>query len=247
MFLNVFYSRLLLLSTLLLIVSCRTVKSTNHNTKAFVKIFNGKNLDGWQGDTTYWHVYNNTIVGEVTFETILKRNTFLIWRKGAPANFELTLMYRISSKGNSGVNYRSVEIDTLPLALQGYQADIDGKDKYGDGYPRHTGQNYEERGRQFLATRGQKVIIASGGKPIVIDTIAPKDVLLKNINYNGWNKLHIIAIGNNLRHIINGQLMSEVTDNDVTNRKMNGLLGVQVHVGPPMKVEFKDIYLKILD
>jgi hypothetical protein len=209
-------------------------------------IFNGVDLSGWEGDPVYWRVEKGTIVGEVTPATLLKRNTFLIWRGGTPADFDLKLEYRISAKGNSGVNYRSKEIDTLRFALKGYQADLDGKDKYNLGYPRYSGQNYEERGRQFLALRGQKTLLTSVNKPKLIDSIGNTLDLVKSIRFNDWNQLRIIARGNHLQHYINGVLMSEVVDDDTTNRKMSGLLGVQVHVGPPMKIEYRNILLKIL-
>jgi hypothetical protein len=210
------------------------------------RMFNGKNLDGWEGDPKYWRAENQEIIGEVTPATLLKVNTFLIWKGKAPQNFDLTVEYRISPKGNSGVNYRSTRVDSLPFALKGYQADIDGKDKYGLGYPRHTGQNYEERGRQFIATRGQRTILETGKPPRLIDSLGTKQQLLKSINYDGWNALRIVAQGNNLKHYINGKLMSEVTDNDTLNRKMDGLIGVQVHVGPPMKIEYRNFKLKKL-
>ncbi len=143
------------------------------------------------------------------------------------------------------MNYRSRQIDTLAFALTGYQADIDGKDKYNLGYPRHTGQNYEERGRQFLAVRGQKVQLETGQPPLVTDTL-DRAALLKSIHYDDWNELHIVAKGNNLKHYINGTLMAEVTDNDAVHRSMRGKIGVQVHAGPPMKVEFRHIRLKKL-
>ncbi len=227
-----------------LMFSCKTPKPIKQQTH-FVDLFNGT-LDEWKGDTTYWRIENGIVTGEVTPRTLLKRNSFLIWQGGEPANFELKVTYRISALGNSGVNYRSREIDSLPFALKGYQADIDGKDKYGLGYPRYTGQNYEERGRQFLALRGQRAEIKPGGKPFVTDTIASNEMLLKSIRYSDWNELNIVAIGNNLKHFINGTLMSEVTDNDANSRKMKGLIGVQVHVGPPMKIEYKKFSLRIL-
>ncbi len=136
--------------TTLLLGSCAAQK--RHY--AYHSVFNGINLNGWEGDPLYWKVENQAIIGEVTPATLLKRNTFLIWRGGMPADFDLKLEYRISAKGNSGVSYRSLEVDTLRFALKGYQADLDGKDKYNLGYPRYSGQNYEERGRQFLALRG---------------------------------------------------------------------------------------------
>lgn len=222
--------------------SCATQKRHSD----YQSIFNGTNLNGWEGDPVYWRVESGTIVGEVTPATLLKRNTFLIWRGGHPADFDLKLEYRISAKGNSGVNYRSVEIDTLRFALKGYQADLDGKDKYNLGYPRYSGQNYEERGRQFLALRGQRTLLTFGNKPKLIDSIGNTLDLVKNIRPDDWNILRIIVKGNRLQHYINGVLMSDVTDNDTVNRKMSGLIGVQVHVGPPMKVEYRNIMLKTL-
>ncbi|WP_342646861.1 DUF1080 domain-containing protein [Mucilaginibacter sp. CSA2-8R] len=230
------------ISAILLFGSCTVLK----HQPVYQSIFNGINLNGWEGDPAYWRVENGAIIGEVTPATILKRNTFLIWRDGTPGDFEIKLQYRISARGNSGVNYRSEKIDTLLFALKGYQADLDGKDKYNLGYPRYSGQNYEERGRQFLALRGQKTLLTFGNKPKLLDSIGNTLDLVKNIRPNDWNELRIVAKGNRLQHYINGVLMSEVIDDDTKNRKMRGWLGVQVHVGPPMKVEYRNILLKAL-
>ncbi len=73
------------------------------------------------------------------------------------------------------------------------------------------------------------------------------DSLKSFIKNNGWNEYHIVIKGNHMLHYINGILMSDVTDNDTLNRNMKGLIGVQVHVGPPMIVQYKNIYLKILE
>ncbi|QKJ33223.1 DUF1080 domain-containing protein [Mucilaginibacter mali] len=231
----------MLIAAILLLLPGLTIAQQKDN--GFKPMFDGKTLNGWEGDPKYWRAENGEIIGEVTPETILKVNTFLIWKGGQPADFELKVSYRISAKGNSGINYRSVRVDSLPYALKGYQADIDGKDKYNLGYPRYSGQNYEERGRQFLALRGQRTVIENG-KQRVTDSLGTKEELLKSINYDGWNELRIVAKGNSLKHYLNGKLMSEVTDNDAANRKMDGLIGVQVHVGPPMKIEYKDFMIK---
>jgi hypothetical protein len=206
--------------------------------EGFEKIFNGQSLDGWDGDPVYWSVKDGTIIGVVTPETILERNTFLIWREGFTEDFELKLEYRISAEGNSGINYRSEEVDEVPWALKGYQADIDGKGQW-------TGQNYEERGRTFLALRGQVCRIESGKKPMVIGSPGEKEALQEFIKAD-WNEVHLIVRGNVLVHIFNGQVMSIVIDDDLDNRKMKGLLGVQVHVGPPMQVEYRNIRYKKL-
>jgi Domain of Unknown Function (DUF1080) len=210
----------------------------------FESIFDGKSLKGWEGDARYWRVENGSLVGEVTPETILKRNSFIIWRGGITRDFELKVEYRISARGNSGINYRSVEVPGQPWAVQGYQADIDGQNRNAGGL-RHTGQNYEERGRTFLAVRGQTVRL-EGAKPVVIATLGDPKTLESYIKNDDWNEYHLIARGNVLMHILNGHVMSVVIDDDVKNRRFDGLLGVQVHVGPPMKVEYRNFRLKKL-
>ncbi|MBD0284610.1 MAG: DUF1080 domain-containing protein, partial [Flavisolibacter sp.] len=95
-------------------IHCHSSKqTTSTEDNAFINIFDGKTLNGWQGDPTYWRVENGIMIGEVTPQTLLKRNSFMIWRGGSPADFELKVSYRISPMGNSGVNYRSDEIDSL--------------------------------------------------------------------------------------------------------------------------------------
>lgn len=221
----------------------------------FIEIFDGKTLNGWEGDPAYWRVENGHIVGEITPSTLLKRNSFLIWRGGKPADFELTLEFKITAAGNSGINYRSEELMDIPFALKGYQLDIDGANRY-------TGQNYEERGRTTLAYRGQKTIIKAQKTKdpnvslqskiknnawtdlIVSRSLGESDALLQKIKSEEWNTCRLVAKGNRLQHYINGVLMSDVTDQDQINGKSKGLLGMQVHVGPPMKVEYRKIMIK---
>jgi len=248
----------LLMGILPLFISLAGYKMVDFNEakqKGFVQIFDGKTLNGWEGDSAYWRVENGNIVGEITPSTLLKRNSFLIWRGGMPADFELTLEFKITQAGNSGINYRSEELKDIPFALKGYQLDIDGANRY-------TGQNYEERGRTTLAYRGQKTVInaqnaenLSGSVQskiknnawtdlIVEGSLGESDVLLQKIKNEDWNTCRLVAKGNSLKHYINGVLMSEVTDNDLVNGKSKGMLGMQVHVGPPMKVEYRKIMIK---
>lgn len=233
-------------------------KTSSRDTEnGYLKIFDGVSLDNWEGDPTYWKVENGSLVGEVTPSTLLKNNTFIIWQGGQPEDFELKLEFRITESGNSGINYRSDQLDTIPFALRGYQADIDGKNRY-------TGQNYEEKKRTTLAYRGEKVNITSQPNPDepgslranvnkncwqsreLISSIEDSDSLKTTTKSEGWNECHLIITGNRLQHYINGILISDVTDNDTINRKFSGMLGVQVHVGPPMKVEYRNILLKNL-
>ena len=207
------------------------------DTHGFIPIFDGETLDGWEGDLNYWRVEDGQIIGEVTADKLLKQNSFLIWREGTAGDFELKLEYKVSAEGNSGINYRSYEFKNNPYALKGYQCDIDGKGRW-------TGQNYEEKGRKFLALRGQVTEVNNENGAFEIGTVGKRDALLQYINQEDWNACHIIVRGNIMIHKINGHVMSIVVDNDVENRKMDGLLGVQVHVGPPMTISYKNIRIK---
>ncbi|MDZ7690848.1 MAG: DUF1080 domain-containing protein [Balneolaceae bacterium] len=222
----------------------------------FRQIFDGETLDGWGGDSTYWRVEDGiTLVGEVTPETILDRNSFIIWQGEMPTDFELKAEYRITANGNSGINYRSEIIENVPFAMKGYQADLDGKNRY-------TGMNYEERKRTTLASIGEKVVVPPTSNTDslhshiqnnqwtaskVVESLGHPDSLKTNINNGAWNDYHIIANGNQLRHYVNGVLMSEVIDRDTVNQRFDGSLGVQVHVGPPMKVEYRNFRIKNLN
>jgi hypothetical protein len=230
---------------------------TIDDAQKFVEIFDGSSLTNWDGDTTYWRVENGTLTGEVTENNLLNHNSFIIWQGGEPANFELKGEYRISENGNSGINYRSERLPDIPFALKGYQADFDGQNLY-------TGQNYEERKRTTLAYISQKTIVYdcsdSGATYNLSDKVSnnawscvtvkkslgDSDSLKKNIKPNDWNSFRLVIKGNRLLHYVNGVLMSDVTDNDVVNRTQKGLIGMQVHVGPAMKVQFRNLQLKEL-
>lgn len=229
---------LLSCTVLLVTAGCKASTANRRSNRGYVQIFDGKTLNGWSGDSLYWRVEDGCLVGEVTPATILKRNTFIVWQQGLTTDFSLKVDYRITPGGNSGINYRSVAVVDVPFALKGYQADIDGANN-------HTGQNYEERGRTFLALRGQAVILEPGKKPLVKEKLGDIDSL-KAVIRPDWNEYHLVVRGNRLQHFVNGVLMSDVTDNDTTARTFTGLLGVQVHVGPPMKVFFKNFRLKQL-
>lgn len=249
----IYYSLGFVLSMLLF-----SLRQIDEKEEGYKLIFDGKTLNGWEGDPTYWRVENGNLVGEITPETVLKRNTFIIYRKDQPGNFELKCEVKITKQGNTGINYRSVELlPDLPLAMRGYQADIDGANRY-------TGQNYEERGRTTLAYRGEIVSVNPQTDPAlyqnvrsksqgnawmdrkVIGTLGHMDSLKTKLKSEDWNEIHIVANGNRLQHFVNGILMSDVTDLDAINGKKAGYIGVQVHVGPPMKVEYRNIRLKKL-
>jgi hypothetical protein len=207
----------------------------------FRSIFSGRSLDGWEGDPRYWRVESGTLVGEITSDTVIRSNTFIIWRGGRPQDFELKLDYRISPEGNSGINYRSAVVPdpvtpANQFAMRGYQFDLDGRKRY-------PANNYEEKGRLFLALRGQVTRVVGGRPPILVSTIGDSEDLVAAVT-DDWNTVHISARGNTLTHMLNGRLMAVVIDDDAPNRPVDGLIGVQVHQGPPMKVEYRNIRLK---
>jgi hypothetical protein len=170
----------------------------------FKSIFDGKTLSGWEGDPVYWRVEGGHLVGEVTPETVMKQNSFIVWRGGTTGDFELKLEYRISAKGNSGINYRSTEVPGQPFALRGYQADLDGQERNRPPL-RHSGQNYEERGRTFLARRGEVVRVDATAKPTIIGSLGTSAELAAVLKSDDWNEVHLIARGNVLTHIFNGR------------------------------------------
>jgi hypothetical protein len=213
----------------------------------FQQIFDGTSLKGWDGDPAIWKVQDGAIVGETTEANQLKENTFIIWRGGEPADFELKVEFRINST-NSGVQYRSVHLPPgTPSGngsvqgkwvLKGYQADIDFANTF-------TGMLYEERGRQIVALRGQVGLLADPQRGALGST-GTADELKQVIKVNDWNQFHVIARGHVLIHILNGRVMAAFVDDDGTNRSTKGLIGLQLHSGPPMKVEFRNIGLKTL-
>ncbi len=234
------------------LLGCAGKKNTVAQNEEYLSLFNGKSLEGWEGDPTYWRVEDGAIVGEVTPETLLDRNSFLTWRGGTVRDFELKAVFRVSAEGNSGINYRSEEVEGVPYALRGYQADIDGAMQY-------SGMNYEERRRTIIAWPGQTVLLKTPSGPVedfrknnqwtlseIRHQVNNLDSLKSHVRRNDWNEMHIVARKNRIRHYINGVLFSEVDDRDRKNRRREGLLGVQVHVGPPMKVEYRSILLKRL-
>jgi endoglucanase len=205
----------------------------------FTRIFDGQTLEGWDGDPTYWAVKDGKLVGTVTPETLLSKNSWIVWRGGLVEDFELVLDYRVSAQGNSGVGYRLAVLADDPFSVRGPQADIHGANMF-------TGICYEENGRRLLAARGQSTWIDPGTEPRLIAQRADPEELQGIVRKEDWNRYRLVVRGHDAQHYLNGYLMSEVHDHDEPNCMKAGLLGVQVHVGPPMTIEYRDIFLKHL-
>src|SRR6476659_9676778 len=182
------------------------------------ELFNGKDLSGWEGDARVWSVEDGAIVGH-TKDVPLKENTFLIWKDGKVADFNLTVEYKLEG-GNSGIQYRSKLLKPETWVVGGYQADMDGDNKY-------TGILYEERGRGIVTQRGQKVTIDKNGKKME-EKAGDADELAKAIKKDSWNTYVVQAHGGHLVHKINGKTMSETTDRERDKKAASGILALQV-------------------
>ncbi len=220
-----------------LLLTAAVIGSANAaNDAGFKSIFNGKSLDGWEGDPKLWSVRDGAITGVTTDEEPLPYNKFLIWSGGKVKNFELRATFRLFGKNNSGVQYRSRHAKDLgDFVVVGYQADIHPS-------PANNAMLYDEKGRGILANHGQKVFIDNEGSKWIAGATGP----VQEVKMEDWNELTIIARGNHLVHKLNGKVTVDVTDHDEKDRELDGVLAFQVHRGPAMRIQFKDIRLKTL-
>ena len=205
----------------------------------FVPIFDGKTLAGWDGDQTFWRAENGAIVGETTPEKVVKLNNFLIWRGGTVKDFELKVDFRINGT-NSGIQYRSTELPEVgKWVLKGYQADMDFTQNY-------LGNVHDERGRNVLSRRGEVTRIVAGPAFKVIGSIADSTLLRGAMNVTGWNHYHVIARGPVLLQFMNRQLMAVAIDEDAKGFTAEGVIGFQMHTGPPFRIQFRNILYRKL-
>ena len=210
--------------------------------KGFLRIFNGKDLAGWEGNPKLWSVKDGAITGQTTAESPAKGNTFLIWTNGAVADFELRCSFKVTpgdAKGfaNSGIQYRSKVLDPANWVVGGYQADMEAG-------PTYSGILYEERMRGILALRGEKVVWDKDGKKRVVGSLGEAKEIGAAIKKGEWNEYVIVARGNHLQQFINATQTVDVTDEDEAKRALSGVLALQLHAGPPMMVQFKNIRLR---
>ncbi len=200
----------------------------------FKPIFDGKSLAGWDGNPELWSVEDGAITGKTKGPEHLAYNQFLVWRGGVVKNFELRAKIKCSAS-NSGIQYRSKEVPEVgKWVIAGYQCDVHPSAAYN-------GMVYEERGRGILVQNGQGVIVDDkGGKWLASEHDSVK------VDYSEWHEYVIIAQGNHLVHKIDGKVTIDLVDHDVAHRAAEGLLAFQVHRGPAMIVQIKDVLLKEL-
>ena len=229
-------------SALLALVACvvltASVSAEDADKEGFVSIFDGRTLKDWDGNPKFWRVEDGSITGQTTKENPTKGNTFIIWRGGNTTDFELKLQYKIIG-GNSGIQYRSFEVKNNKWVVGGYQADFEAGKTY-------SGILYGERFRGILANRGQKTVIGDNHKPKVVGSVGDSKEIQSKIKNEDWNDYHITANGFHFVHRINGVVTAECTDEDTEKRRPEGVLALQLHAGPAMKVQFRNIRIKHL-
>jgi arylsulfatase A-like enzyme len=200
----------------------------------FVNLFNGRNLNGWSGDPQFWSVEDGALTGKT--DGSLKMNRFITWTGSTIRNFDLRVKVKISAGGNSGLQYRGTSRPDLGLDIvTGYQCDIVAD------RPDYNGMLYEERGRRILSHTGEKVIVAPDGKPWIVGHMPVQEFAAGE-----WHDYRVLVRGNHHQHWIDGHPTADLIDLDEKGRALEGVLAVQVHVGPAMRVQFKDFRIKHL-
>ncbi|MDQ8182038.1 DUF1080 domain-containing protein [Pelagicoccus sp. SDUM812005] len=232
-------------------IACLLAACSQTPSNQSVELFDGTSLEGWEGDAQYWSVKDGAIVAQTTPENPIPANSFLIWQGGTPADFELSLQFRITAQNdkdwaNSGVQYRSRRLESPGYSMSGYQADIDLAARY-------IGMLYEEKGRGLLMKHGERIRITpkSADNPDpkkkadveVLATETTREEILAAYRKNDWNELKIVTRGNHLQHFLNGTLTADVIDDDPSGAASEGLIGLQIHKGQPMTIEFKELHL----
>ncbi len=230
---------------LLFAIATLPAQSPAPRTREFTELFNDKDLSHWEGDPAFWSVEDSAITGRTTAANPARSNTFLVWTGGLVGDFELRLKFRIvadNERGaaNSGIQYRSRLVDSAGWVVAGYQADLDAAGTY-------VGMLYEERGRGILAKPGQRVRITTQGggtRQEVTGTTTPPAEIRAAIKPEQWNDYVIIVEGTRHRYYVNDKLTIDALDLDDTHAAAAGILALQLHAGPPMTVQFKDLRLK---
>ena len=200
----------------------------------FKPLFNGKDLTGWDGNPELWSVEDGCITGKTTGPEQLAYNQFLIWRGGKVKNFELHAKIK-QTGNNTGIQYRSKELpENGKWSIGGYQCDIHPATP-------NNAMVYEERGRGIIVQNGQGVVIDPEGKRWLASEHEPVKVDIAQ-----WHEYTVIAQGNHLIHKIDGQVTIDLLDFEESKRAFEGLIAFQIHRGPAMNVQIKDVMLKEL-
>ena len=200
----------------------------------FVNLLAGNIQRTWAGNPDYWSEEDEVMTG--VSDGSLKMNRFISWKGSTVRNFDLRVKVKISAEGNSGIQYRGQMAPDLGLdVVTGYQADVVANN------PNYNGMLYEEKGRRILSHTGEKVIVDPEGQPWIVGTMP-----VKEFTPGEWHDYRVLVRGNHHQHWIDGHPTADLLDFDEEGRSLDGVLAVQVHVGPKMKIQYKDFKIKHL-
>ncbi|MCP4452156.1 MAG: DUF1080 domain-containing protein [Planctomycetes bacterium] len=236
---NVRHKQILLLLVVLMVILPASAQRPRPDREGFVRIFDGKTLTGWKARAEgFWTVKDNAITGQTTKDHPAPVNQFITFDQGTVEDFELKLSFRFTGQpaANGGIQFRSRVREDGHVV--GYQADMNKQGQY-------IGMLYEEGGRGIMAPRGTRVTVNAKGKKTQVP-LAHAESLKESNRDNDWNDYHIIARGNKIVLKVNGLVTSELIDNQVSKRKLSGVIAFQLHQGPPMKVQYRNIRVKPL-
>jgi hypothetical protein len=223
-----------------LLIACLSLQTaTAADPATFIPIFNGKTLESWRvippDQPTAWSVRDGLLVGSSD-----GKGSDLIWKDNDLGDFELKLSYRFRTQGNSGIHIRGLLGESSTHRVKGYHVDFG---HVGIG-PRVLGSwDFHGAARgDYLVARGSRVIIDKEGKKRFIKIEGA--LTSSDVRRREWNEVHVVVSGHHMYFSINGKRASEVVDNEAAKRIERGVIGLQLHSGPPMTIEFRDILLK---
>jgi hypothetical protein len=202
--------------------------------EGFVPMFNGKDLSGWETKgCPWWKAVDGVLTAESTTNAPLATNNHLLWKGGTPGDFELRTEFRLSKGANSGIQLRCEPVIDRD---SGYQADMNGGGNY-------VGFIYHPK-MHLIGGRGEKVTIAADGKK-TSQRFADSATLQKLYKVEDWNSYRIICKGQEITLYLNGVLATQVVDLRPDTPRL-GNLTLQLHKGPPMKIEYRNVRIKEL-
>ena len=221
------------------------LQSAPAETGTMKSLFNGKDLTGWDGDPELWSVKDGVIHGETTAEKKAQGNTFIIWKDGTTKDFELRLSFRCNATNHSGIQYRSKHVAEgvrNKWVVRGYQHELRNQVKLPDV----SGFIYDEGGKRNRVCLAGEQATWEGGKKNVTGSLIDAEAFSKLFKLDDWNDVVIVAQGNHIQHYLNNTLILDFTDKDPELALTEGILALQLHAGPPMWAEFKNIRIKSL-
>jgi len=235
----------------------------------WTQLFDGKTLNGWDGNPEVWRVVDGAIAGEYTTPAGTRNpQTFLIWQGGQPADYELKLEVKLEGPtADSGIQYRAsmappgqgraaapgaaVPAPTPAPAANPQNArwNLGGGYQFDFNFPGDYNGQVVDAGmgaRGIVAWRGQVVRAEEGKRPRLLSTLGTLDELGAFVKSGDWNQAHLIARGNTLVHMINGHVMAMLIDEDLTKLKTKGLIGLQCAGNGGVRISFRNIWLRTL-